>query len=332
MVPAEALISERAAAVVAQHPAPTTPERVVLGAIFDAGLAWPHHPVGHGGLGLDPTSQQTVAAALRNAGLPDGAFRLAGATVMAHGTEEQRRRYLRPMWTGEEIWCQLFSELGSGSDLASLATRAVRDGDEWVIDGQKVRTTYGHEADFGMLVARTDPEQPKHRGLSFFVMDMRVPGVEVRPLRQIDGGAEFNEVFLTAARIPAANLLGDVGGGWRAALTTLTTERTFIAGNAQPPRGGGLIARVVDAWRGIECAEPARRDQVARPWIDAEAHRLTMLRADQARRVGAAGPESSLGPRSCATSSASLTTASRWSLAKPVPARSATRRMRRLSA
>jgi alkylation response protein AidB-like acyl-CoA dehydrogenase len=146
---------------------------------------------------------------------------MAGPTVVTHGDEALKTRLLRPMFTGEEKWCQLFSEPGAGSDLAGLACKAVRDGDEWVITGQKVWNTLAHLADRGMLVARTDPDAPKHKGMTYFALDMHAPGVEVRPLRQITGEAEFNEVYLTEVRVPDADRIGDVGEGWRVAMTTL---------------------------------------------------------------------------------------------------------------
>src|SRR5207247_2135265 len=139
-------------------------------------------------------------------------------TLLTYGSVDQQQRYLRPMFTCTDIWCQLFSEPGAGSDVASLATRAVRDGDEWVVNGQKVWTTMAHLARWGLLVTRTDPEQPKHKGMTYFVLDMHAPGVDVRPLRQVTGEAEFNEVYLTDVRIPDGERLGDVGDGWRVAL------------------------------------------------------------------------------------------------------------------
>ncbi len=165
---------------------------------------------------------------------------MGAPTVLTHGSDDQRARYLRPLFTGEEIWCQMFSEPGAGSDVASLSTTALRDGDEWIVNGQKVWTSLAHVARWGMIVARTNPDLPKHKGMTYFVVDMQAPGVDVRPLRQMTGQAEFNEVFLSDVRIPDAERLGDVGEGWRVALTTLMNERVSIGG-AIPPREGGMI-------------------------------------------------------------------------------------------
>src|SRR5205823_8192946 len=212
----------------------------------------------------------------------------------AHGTTEQKQRWLRPLFTGEEIWCQLFSEPGAGSDVASLSTRAVRDDDEWIVNGQKVWTTLAHLARWGMLVARTDPDQPKHKGLSYFVVDMQAPGVEVRPLRQITGEAEFNEVYFTDVRIPDAERMGDVGDGWRVSLTTLMYERVSISGGA-PARGSGTINEAVKVWQASARKDPAIKDRLMRLWVEAEAVRLTGLRAAAARTAGVPGPEGSTG-------------------------------------
>src|SRR5918911_372567 len=185
------------------------------GAQYDAGLAWVHFPEGKGGLGIGRDKQAVVDAALRDAGVPyfDLAVNPIGIgmgapTVLAYGTEEMHERHLRRIFTGEDIWCQLFSEPTHGSDVAGIPSRAVRDGDEWVVNGQKVWTTLAHVSRFGMLLTRTNPDVPKHKGLSYFVLDMQSPGVEVRPLFQITGEAEFNEVFLTDVRVPAENMLG----------------------------------------------------------------------------------------------------------------------------
>src|SRR5258705_1641479 len=166
---------------------------------------------------------------------------MGGPTVMTWGGEEQKERLLRPLATNQEIWCQLFSEPGAGSDVAGLSSKAVRDGDEWIVNGQKVWTTLAHVARWGMIVLRSDPNQPKHKGLTYFVIDMHAPGVEVLPLRQITGEAEFNEIFMTDARIPDAHRLGDVGNGWGVSMTTLMNERVSIGGSVAT-RGSGPIA------------------------------------------------------------------------------------------
>lgn len=269
---------------------------------FDLGLAWVSFPEGSGGVGAPPNLQRDVDARLRDEGAtPPGAreffgMAMAGPTVVTHGDESMRARVLRPMFTGEEAWCQLFSEPGAGSDLAGLATRAVRDGDEWMVTGQKVWTTLAHVADRGMLVARTDPQVPKHRGLTYFALDMHAPGVEVRPLRQMTGEAEFNEVYLTSVHVPDADRIGDVGDGWRVAMTTLMNERTSIGGGSGPPvKGSGAIAEALRIWsEETECKSPLLRDQLMRVWSEAEVLRLTNIRASQMARVGNPGPEGSI--------------------------------------
>jgi len=272
------------------------------GARYDAGLAWVHFPEGFGGMGVRPKLQTVVERRMREAGAPPPAdtlffaLGLAGPTVVTHGSDEVRHRLLRPMFTGEEIWCQLFSEPGAGSDLAGLATRAVKDGDEWVVNGQKVWNTLAHMADRGMLVTRTDPEQPKHKGLTYFAVDMHAPGVEVRPLRQITGEAEFNEVYLTDVRVPDADRIGDVGDGWRVSMTTLMNERTSIGGGGggARPRGSGPIAEAVRLWNERADKDPVLRDELMKRWIDAETLRLTSLRASAAAKAGNPGPEGSV--------------------------------------
>ena len=269
---------------------------------YELGLAWVSFPTGWGGLDLAPRLQRDVDRTLAQAGAQSPGAReffgltMAGPTVVTHGSDELRARLLQQTFTGEVSWCQLFSEPGSGSDLAGLATRAVRDGDEWVITGQKVWNTLAHIADRGMLVARTDPEAVKHKGLTYFALDMHAPGVEVRPLRQMTGEAEFNEVYLTEVRVPDADRIGEVGEGWRVAMTTLSNERTSIGGGgSSPARGSGAIAEAVRIWQ--EPTTPARavdRDRLTRVWIEAEVLRLTNQRAGENRRVGNPGPEGSI--------------------------------------
>jgi alkylation response protein AidB-like acyl-CoA dehydrogenase len=222
---------------------------------------------------------------------------MGAPTVVTHGTEEQKRRYLRPLFTCEEIWCQLFSEPGAGSDFASLSTRAERDGDEWIVNGQKVWTTVAHMARWGMLVARTDPQLPKHKGMTYFVVDMQAPGVEVRPLYQLTGEAEFNEVYLTDVRIPDSERLGDIGEGWRVSLTTLMNERVAIGGQVVPRRATGFIGELMKVWEAHRPSGPTARaqlDELMRLWVRAEVQRLTNIRASQMRAVGSPGPEGSI--------------------------------------
>jgi alkylation response protein AidB-like acyl-CoA dehydrogenase len=211
--------------------------------------------------------------------------------LLAHGSEQQLDRHLRPLFTGEEVWCQLFSEPGAGSDVAGLATRAVKDGDEWIVNGQKVWTTVAHIAKWGMLLARTDPEARKHRGMTYFLMDMEAEGVEIRPLRQITGEAEFSEVYMTDVRIPDNQRIDSTGAGWRVALTTLMNERVAIGGGVSP-RGTGPIAKLVDVWK-RHGGTDAERDRVMGLWVEAEAARLTNLRARQNQTAGTPGPEGS---------------------------------------
>jgi alkylation response protein AidB-like acyl-CoA dehydrogenase len=267
---------------------------------FDAGLAFVHYPEGAGGLGAPRELQPLVDEAFAAAGAPDNrpasipiGLGMAAPTILAHGTPGQRDCYLRALWTGEEVWCQLFSEPGAGSDLAGLATRAVRDGDDWVINGQKVWTSMAREARWAILLARTDIEVPKHRGLTYFIADMTAPGIEIHPLRQMTGEAEFNEVFLTDARIPDAQRLGAVGDGWRVAQTTLMNERVTIGG-AVTPREQGAIKAVADAWRRRpELRSPMAHAELMRLWVNAEVMRLAGARLAQQLAVGQPGSEGS---------------------------------------
>ena len=279
---------------------------------FDHGLAWVMYPEGHGCLGVRPQLQRQVNQRLHEAGAPPMEasmffIALAGPTIVTHGSEEVKKRFLRPMFTGEEKWCQMFSEPGAGSDFAGLGTKAVKDGDEWLINGQKVWNTLAHIADYGMLVTRTDPNVPKHRGMTYFALDMKAPGVEVRPLRQITGEAEFNEVYMTDVRVHDDYRVGAEGEGWRAALTTLMNERTAIGGSGGggggPKRGGGSIAALTAIWEKSPewVRTPQNRDEVMQLWIRAETLRLTNMRAAQAAKSGNPGPEGSVGKSMMAT-------------------------------
>ncbi|MFE2597410.1 acyl-CoA dehydrogenase family protein [Streptomyces sp. NPDC059396] len=290
--------------LLAEHPPAETARTDFLKARFDAGLAWVHYPAGLGGLDAPRSLQGVVDAELAAAGAPDNDPRrigiglgMAAPTILRFGTQEQKERFLRPLWVGEEVWCQLFSEPGAGSDLAALATRAVREGDavsgDWIVNGQKVWTSSAHLARWAILIARTDPELPKHRGITYFLCDMTDPGVEVRPLRQITGEAEFNEVFLTDVRIPDAHRLGEIGEGWKVAQTTLMNERVSIGG-ARLPREGGMIGQVARTWR--ERPDLRTHDlhqRLLTLWVEAEVARLTGERLRQQLAAGEPGPEGS---------------------------------------
>src|SRR6187397_2422133 len=266
----DALVDE----LLERFPPATTDPVTFLGEQFDRGLAWVHFPEGCGGLGLNPKLQKNINERVWAAGGPNSAARnpigygMCGPTVVVWGSDEQKQRYLRPLFTGEEIWCQLFSEPGSGSDFAGLSSRGVRDDDEWIVNGQKVWTTLAHLSRWGLLVVRTDPEAVKHAGITAFVVDMHAPGVEVRPLRQMTGGSEFNEIYFTDVRVPADEMLGRPGEGWRVSITTLMNERTAIGG-ATPPRGSGPIASAVELWQALpaEARSPVVLDRLMQVWI-----------------------------------------------------------------
>jgi alkylation response protein AidB-like acyl-CoA dehydrogenase len=292
-------LATRVRELLAGHDPESTDPQEFLGVRFDAGLAWVQFPEGHGGLGVPQSFQEQVNAALAAAGAPAPEVAkngighgMAAPTIVAVGTEEQKRKFLRPLYTGEHIYCQLFSEPGAGSDLAAVATRAVRDGDDWIVNGQKVWTSGAHKARMAILVARTDPNVPKHAGLTYFLCDMTDPGVEVRPLRQMTGEAEFNEVFLTDVRVPDANRLGAEGQGWHVATTTLNNERVAIGSGA--PREGGMIGKVASVWREQPALRsPAVHDELMRLWVESEVARLTGERLRQQLAAGQPGPEGS---------------------------------------
>jgi alkylation response protein AidB-like acyl-CoA dehydrogenase len=294
-------LRERVRAFLAEHDSRELPKQDFLNARFDAGLAWVHYPEGLGGLGLSRSLQQIVDAEFAAVGSPGHdaernaiGLGMAAPTILAYGTDEQQKRWLRELWTGREIWCQLFSEPGAGSDLAALATRAVRDGDHWVATGQKVWTSLAQVARRGLLLARSDPDVPKHQGLTYFSVDMTDPGVEVRPLRQITGEAEFNEVFLTEVRIPDADRIGPVGEGWKVANATLMSERVNIGASQAAPRESGAIGPVAATWRNRpELRTPGLHDRLLKLWTDAEVARLAAERMRQQLAAGKPGPEGS---------------------------------------
>ena len=270
-----------------------------LGSRFDAGLAWVHFPRGLGGLGLPRTAQIAVEGEFARLGAPATAqadnvigYGMAAPTILEFGTAEQRDTLLRPIFTGEDIWCQLFSEPGAGSDLAAVATRAVRDGEDWVVTGQKVWTSFAHTAKWAILLARTNADVPKHRGLTYFIADMTAPGVEVRPLRQLTGEAEFNEVFFTDVRVPDSARLGDEGNGWAVAQGTLMNERMAIGGGAT--RESGMLGKLAGLWRDRpELRRPALHDRLMQLWVEAEAYRFSSERQRQQLLAGRPGPDGS---------------------------------------
>jgi len=287
--------------LLAENPPAETQDREFWGAQYDKGLAWAWHPEGFGGLDLSRKHQATINHRLEEAGASTAnrytnllGIAMGAGVLDAHATDEQKRRWLRPMFTTEEVWCQLFSEPGAGSDVAGLATRAVKDGDEWIVNGQKVWTTMAHIAKWGMVVTRTDPEAPKHQGLTYFIVDMTSPGVDVRPLYQITGEAEFNEVFFNDVRVPDGNRIDTVGAGWRVALTTLMNERVAIGGTGTP-RESGYIGQAVEVWHESGATDPVLRDRLLHLWAEAEAARLTSIRANELASAGIPGPEGSTG-------------------------------------
>jgi alkylation response protein AidB-like acyl-CoA dehydrogenase len=275
---------------------------------YDHGLAWVHFPEGLGGLGLGPKMNLVVHDEIAKHSKvvhldpPVSVIGIGmGAPVLlTYGDEETKKALLPRIFSGEDIWCQMFSEPSAGSDVAGLSTRAVRDGDEWIVNGQKVWTTVAHVAKWGMLVARTNPDVPKHDGLSYFLVDMESPGVEVRPLYQITAEAEFNEVFFNDARIPHSRMLGKEGQGWRVAITTLMNERVAIGGGGSKKKAGGGISQLIKLWedRNRSATSPAQdavlRDRVSQAYIEAELLRLTTIRASAAQRSGNPGPEGSV--------------------------------------
>ncbi len=294
-------VRDTAKAVVAEHAGEGIARRDLLGACFDAGLTWVHFPVGLGGLGLPRAAQSAADEVFREARVvttssvnPIG-YGMVAPTLRVHADPEVARELLRPMATGEHVWCQLFSEPSAGSDLAGLASSAVRDGDQWVVNGQKVWTSLAHLARWGLLLARTDPDVPKHQGMTAFAVDMTAPGVRARPLRQMTGDAEFNEVRLVDVRVPDRYRVGPAGAGWQVARTTLMNERTSI-GDGPMLGGSGRIRQAIAVWNcHPERHTPVLRDRLAALWIAAEGHRLTGSRTRRAARTtDAPGAEGTL--------------------------------------
>ncbi|RFU37198.1 dehydrogenase [Actinomadura logoneensis] len=265
--------------------------RAFMADLYDAGYVGITWPVEYGGRGLTAAEERAFQQAAADLPLPVGVFGIGlgmcGPTLLSLGTEEQKRRYVRPLLRGEEIWCQMFSEPGAGSDVASLQTRAVRDGDHWVVDGQKVWTSVARQADLGLLIARTDPDVPKHQGITMFVVDMHDPGVDVRPLRDMTGESHFNEVFFTGVRVPAENVVGEVDGGWSAAVTTLLHERVSIGmGAARTERPASFAAlRTAARERGL-LGEPGVRDLLLDLYLRERAFDLLNARMSQEVRAG----------------------------------------------
>ena len=266
-------------------------------ALHDAGYAGLTWPAEYGGAGAPYTHQAIFLEESARAEAPPHVgvigLGMAGPTIIAHGSEEQKSRYLARILSAEEIWCQGFSEPDAGSDLAGVRTSARLEGDRFVVDGQKVWSSFAHIADFCILVTRSDPGSQRHDGLTYMIVDMHAPGVEVRPLRQITGEAEFNEIFLTGVEVPVANVLGEVGGGWRVAMTTLLHERGTL--------GFALTATLEVAVRKLIAlarergATPAQREAVAREWIELQALRYTNYRSLTAlMQTGIPGPEGSI--------------------------------------
>jgi alkylation response protein AidB-like acyl-CoA dehydrogenase len=259
-----------------------------------AGLNWPE---AYGGAGAPLAYQAIFLEESARAEAPPHigviGLGMAGPTIMAHGTDAQKERYVAPILSADEIWCQGFSEPEAGSDLAGVRTSARLEGDHFVLDGQKVWSSYAHVADHCIMLTRSDPASSRHSGLTYMIVDMRAPGVEVRPLRQITGDAEFNEIFLTDVEVPTDNVLGEIGGGWQVAMTTLLHERGTL--------GIALVSRLDLAVRKLlslardRGATPVQRDAIAREWIELEALKLTAYRSLSAlAKTGVPGPEGSI--------------------------------------
>jgi acyl-CoA dehydrogenase len=269
---------------------------------FDAGLGWLRGPAAYGGRDLPASHERLYQSLEARYAVPDQSFfgiglGMVAPTILAHATDEVKDRYLRAMYRGDIVGCQLFSEPAAGSDLASLQSRADRDGDEWILNGQKVWTSGAQYSDIGEIICRTDPDLPKHKGLTGFVVDMRAPGVEVRPLRQMTGGATFNEVFFNDVRVPDSHRLGDVNQGWTVALTTLMNERAAIGGGMGGGMGLGNVARLAELLRHVgRSDDKVLRDELMRIYSGFQVAKYTNQRANDKMKAGQLpGPELSIG-------------------------------------
>jgi len=268
---------------------------------FDAGFGWITGPTEYGGRGLSKEYQAAYDTVESQYLTPNQGPYLIGLgmiapTILAHGTDAAKEAYLRKLWRGDIVACQLFSEPGAGSDLASLQMRAERDGDEWVVNGQKVWTSGAQYSDIGEVIARTDPDQPKHKGLTGFIVDMHAPGVEIRPLRQMTGGASFNEVFFTDVRVPDDHRLSEVNNGWNVALTTLMNERAAIGAGSDGAGGPGFLLRLTELCRYLGVLDdPIVRQQLASLYIKSRVNSYTNRRALARIKIGQLpGPEMSI--------------------------------------
>ena len=274
--------------LLAENPPESTDDQAFLEAQYDLGLAWVRFPEGYGGIGVSPKLQRTVISRVNRAGGPVGGtlnpigYGMCAPAVMEHGTDEQKRM-LRALFSNEDIWCQLFSEPEAGSDLATLGTRAVLDGDEWIVNGQKVWNSSAQHADFGILICRTDPSVPKHNGITYFIVDMRTPGIEVRPLVQAQGVAHFNEVFFSDVRIPAANVVGTVNDGWKVTKTTMRSESSMISGAGQATTFVNVLATVR---RCGKHTDPVVRQELAKVWSNEQILRYLSMRTQTAVMTG----------------------------------------------
>ncbi|MEY2766715.1 MAG: hypothetical protein RI912_377 [Actinomycetota bacterium] len=276
----------------AAHPSASARE------LAESGYVAPHWPEPWG-LGADPVHQLIIDDEFARAGVKRPSNQIgigwAAPTIIHAGTDEQKERYVLPALAGEEVWCQLFSEPGAGSDLASLGTRAVRDGDEWVVNGQKIWTTGAHYSRFGILIARTDPVAPKHKGITYFICPMDLPGIEVRNIRNIAGADSFNEVFFTDVRIPHANVVGEVNDGWRLAKVTLGNERVSLSSSGVLWGAGPTAADIVDEARRAGVSDAVMRQRIAAIWSEHVILDIIRLRTLTARLRGEQpGPEASI--------------------------------------